>query len=159
MAAAVLQRAVCYLRLKNADAAIRDLRRLIERYPKAKEREVAVLQLARMLGQRGDSPGMADAFKIYLHDFPNAADPEKAEANFWIGSVAYENKAYKDAVEPLRIARRLNKEEYFERASLRLMLCFYYLEDTAGVAQEIDAYLAGGPKGKVPYEVLRWLGI
>jgi lipopolysaccharide biosynthesis regulator YciM len=73
--------------------------------------------------------------------------------------VAFENKAYKDAIEPLRSARKQNKEEYFERASLRLMLCFYYLEDTAGLAGEIDAYVSGGAKGQVPYEVLRWIGM
>ncbi len=159
MASVLLQRAVSLLRVNNPDGAINDFRKLIEQFPKAKEREAAVLQLARMLGQRGDSAAMADAFKIYLRDYPKAADAEKAEANFWIGSVAFENKAFKDAVEPLRTARKLNKDEYFERTSLRLMLCFYYLEDTAGVAGEIDTYLAGAPKGQVPYEVLRWLGI
>jgi tetratricopeptide (TPR) repeat protein len=159
MASMVLQRAVCLLRVNNPDGAIKDFRRLADQFPKAKEREAALLQLARMFGQRGDSASMVSTFKTYLHDYPKAPEAERAEANFWIGSVAFENKAFKDAVEPLRVARKLNKEEYFERASLRLMLCFYYLENTAGVAEEIDVYLAGGPKGQVPYEVLRWLGI
>ncbi|MEQ1858827.1 MAG: tetratricopeptide repeat protein [Chthoniobacteraceae bacterium] len=159
MPALLLQRAVCLLRLNNPDGAIKDFRRLIEQHPKAGEREAAMLQLARMFGQRGDNTAMADTFKIYLRDYPKAGDADKAEANFWIGSVSFESKGYKNAVEPLRAARTLNKDEYFERASLKLMLCFYYLEDTAGVAVEIDAYLAGGPKGQVPDVVLRWLGV
>ncbi len=157
--AALLQRAVCHLRLQNNDAGIKDFKKLITDYPKVKEREAALLQLARMLGQRGDNAGMADAFKVYLRDYPQASETERAEANFWLGSVAFENKAYKDAIEPLRSARKLNKEEYFERASLRLMLCFYYLEDTKGLTGEIESYLAGDAKGQVPYEVLRWIGI
>jgi tetratricopeptide (TPR) repeat protein len=159
LAAAVLQRAVTRLRLQDQDGAVKDFKKLIDQFPKAKEREAALLQLARMLGQRGDNTGMADTFKIYLRDFPQAAEADRAEASFWIGSVAFENKAYKDAIEPLRAARQLNKEEYFERASLRLMLCSYYLEDTDGVAKEIEEYTSGGAKGQVPYEVLRWLGI
>jgi len=159
LSAALLQRAVCQLRAQNADAGIKDFKKLISDYPKAKEREAALLQLARMLGQRGDNTGMADTFRIYLRDYPQAPEPERAEANFWIGSVAFENKAYKDAVEPLRLARKLNKEEYFERASLRLMLCHYYLEDTSGLAGEIESYVTGGAKGQVPYDVLHWLAI
>ena len=159
MPSAILQRAVSQLRLNNTDGAVKDFRRLIDQFPKAKEREAAILQLGRMLGQRGDNTGMADAFKIFLKDYPGAPEAERAEANFWIGSVAFENKAYKDAIEPLSAARKQNKEEYFERASLRLMLSHYYLEDTAGLAKEIDAYLAGNAKGQVPYEVLRWIGI
>jgi TolA-binding protein len=131
---------------------------LIDKFPRAKEREAAILQLARMLGQRGDNTGMADTFKVYLRDYPNAETADRAEASFWIGSVAFENKAYKDAIAPLRVAREQNKTDYFERASVRLMLCFYYLEDTDGVAKEIENYINGGAKGQVPYEVLRWLG-
>jgi tetratricopeptide (TPR) repeat protein len=153
-----LQRAVTSLRLNNQDGAIKDFRTLIDKFPKAKEREAAILQLARMLGQRGDNAGMAETFKIYLRDYPSAEANERAEASFWIGSVAFEGKAYKDAITPLRTARELNKTDYFERASVRLMLCFYYLEDTDGLSKEIAAYLSGNAKGQVPYEVLRWLG-
>jgi len=159
IAAIYLQRAVTLLRVNNQEAAIKDFRTLIDKFPKSKEREAAILQLARMLGQRGDNAGMADTFKIYLRDYPDAPQAEKAEANFWIGSVAFENKSYKDAIAPLRAARDLNKTDYFERASLRVMLCFYYLEDTEGVAKEIDTYVGGEARGHVPYEVLRWLGI
>jgi TolA-binding protein len=158
LSAIYLQRAVTWLRLNNQEAGIKDFRALIEKFPKAKEREAAILQLARMLGQRGDNVGMAETFKIYLRDYPNAEANERAEASFWIGSVAFEGKAYKDAIAPLRAARELNKTDYFERASVRLMLCFYYLEDTDGLSKEIETYVTGNAKGQVPYEVLRWLG-
>jgi TolA-binding protein len=140
------------------DAVVKDLRELIERYPKAKEREPALLLLGRMLGQRGDNAGMIDIFKIYLRDYPNAKGAEPAEASFWIGSASFDGKAYKDAIEPLHKAINGNKAEWFERSSLKLMLCFYYLDDKDGCGKEIDAYLGGGAKGQVPYEVLHWIG-
>lgn len=157
--AALLHRAVARLRMNNADAAIKDLRQLIDKFPKAREREQGLLQLARLLGQRGDTTGMMEMFKLYLRDNPNATGPEAAEANFWIGSVAFENKAYKEAIAPLKKAAEGNKEEFFEKASMRLMLCYYYLEDKDGCAREIDAYIAGGAKGQVPYDVLHGIGI
>ena len=156
---ALLQRAVAHLRMNNLDVAVKDLRELIEKFPKAKEREQALPQLGRLLGQRSDNTGMMDMFKIYLRDYPNAAGPDAAEANFWIGSVSIDNKAYKDAVEPLHKAIGGNKDEYFERASLKLMLCLYALEDKDGCGREIDAYLGGGAKGNVPYQVLHWIGV
>jgi TolA-binding protein len=111
-----------------------------------------------MLGQRSDSAGMIEAFKIYLRDYPNTKGPEWAEANFWIGQASFETRSYKEAIEPLRNAIAGNKEEYFESASMKLMLCPYYLEDKDGCGREIDAYQAGGAKGQVPYEVLHWIG-
>lgn len=156
---ALLQRAIAWMRMNNLDAAVKDLRDLIAKFPKAKERESALLQLGRLLGQRSDNTGMMEMFKLYLRDYPNATGPEAAEANFWIGSVSFENKNYKDAVEPLRKAIAANKDEYLERASLRLMLCHYYLEDRDGCGREIDAYVAGGAKGQPPYEVLHWIGV
>ena len=155
--AALLHRAVARLRTNNPEAAIKDLRQLIDKFPKAKERESGLLQLARLLGQRGDTAGMVEMFKVYLREQPNATGPEAAEANFWIGSVAFDNKAHKEAMAPLKKAAE--SKEYFEKASMRLMLCHYYLEDKDGCAREIDAYLAGGAKGQVPYDVLHGIGI
>ena len=155
--AALLHRAVAHLRLNANESAIKDLRHLIDRHPKAKEREQAVLQVARLLGQRSDNPGMMEMFKLYLRDYPNATGPEAAEANFWIGSVAFENKAYKEAVGPLKKAIEGNKEEFFERASVRLMGSHLNLDDKEACAAEIDAYLTGGGM-QVPYDVLHGVG-
>ncbi len=157
--AAYLQRAVALMRMNNLEAAVKDFRQLVDRYPKAKERELALLQLGRLLGQQGDNMGMVQTFKIYLREHPEAKGTEAAEANYWIGSVAFDSKDYKNAVEPLRKARESNPKEHFEQISQRLMASHYYLEDKEGCAREVDAYLAGDEKGQVPYEVLNWLGL
>jgi len=96
---------------------------------------------------------MAETYKILLKDFPKTA--AAADANYWIGWGAFENKNYKDVPEPLGAARQLDKEKYFERASLRVLLSYYYLEDWESVGREIDLYATAGGKGQVPEQVLR----
>jgi TolA-binding protein len=100
---------------------------------------------------------MAETYKMLLKEFPNTA--AAADANYWIGWVAFENKSYKDVPEPLGAARQLDKEKYFERASLRVLLSYYYLEDWEAVGREIDLYATAGGKGQVPEQVLRGVGM
>ena len=75
----------------------------------------------------------------------------------WIGWTAFEAKNYKDAVPPLEEARQLDKEQFGEKAGIRILLAQYYLEDKAATAREVDRYAREG-KTKVPPEILRWLG-
>ena len=153
-ASAHAQRGLAKLRLKDLTGAVKDFDILIQRYPKAKERELALFQKAMILGQQGDNRGMAETFKLLLAEFPKT--PEADEANYWIGWEAFESKDYSEAIAPLEKARTLNSEEFFERASLRIMLSAYYTEDRDRTAKEVDAYLKSG-KAQPPVEVLRWL--
>lgn len=154
---ALAQRAVAYQQSKKFPAAIKDFNELIARYPKAKERSFALQQKALTLGQQQDNAGMSAAFQLLLKEDPQS--PAAAQANYWIGWSAFETKDYKNAVAPLEAARKLDKEQFFERATLRIMLSHYYLEERDPLAKEVDLYTDGGGKGKVPVEVLRWLGI
>ena len=152
---ALIQRALAYQQGKNLTAAVKDFDQIISRYPKAKEREIALQQKALILGQQGDNAGMVEAFKLLLKDYPDTA--AKAQASYWIGWAAFETKQYKDAIAPLRIARELDKENFFEKASFRVLLATFNLEDKAETAKEIEAYKKDG-KEKVPAQILRWLG-
>jgi TolA-binding protein len=152
---ALIQRALAYQELKNLTPALKDFDQIISRFPKAKEREIALQQKALILGQQGDNAGMVEAFKILLKDYPNTA--AKAQASYWIGWAAFESKQYKDAIAPLRVARELDKEQFFEKASFRILLAAYNLEDKAETAKEVESYAKDG-KEKVPAQILRWLG-
>lgn len=154
--AAFCQRGLARLRLKELGGALKDFEELISRFPKAKERELALHQKALIQGQMNENAGMAESFRRLLKDYPNT--PVAPEANYWIGWVAFEAKDYKAAAELLAKARKLDKEQYFERAGLRVLLSYYYLEDKAAVGREIETYSKNGPKHPVPYEVLHWLG-
>ena len=151
---ALAQRGLAFQQAKNFAGALKDFSDILARFPTAKERELALLQKALILGQQQDNQGMAESFRQLLREFPKST--AAAQANYWIGWAAYEAKNYKDAIAPLENARKLNRPEFLERSSLRLINAHYYLEDQDGLAAEIDAY-AKASKSKVPAEVVRWL--
>ena len=155
IAYALGQRAMAYQQKKNFSAALKDYGELIARHPKAKERELALEQKALILGQQGDNAGMSAAFEQLLKEYPETSSA--AKANYWIGYVSFEAKKYKKAADHLAKARELEREEFFERASLRILLAQYYLEDRAAAAAEVDLYVKDG-KTAVPPEILRWIG-
>jgi len=154
--AALAQRAIAYQQSKNFGAALRDFNALIARYPGAKEKEFALQQKALTLGQQQDNAGMAETFKQLLREYPKS--PAAPQANYWIGWSAFESKDYKNSIAPLEAASKGDREQFFERAKQRIMLAYYCLEDREALSNEVDDYVKAGGKGKVPPEMLRWLG-
>ena len=157
IASALFHRAIARLRGKDMPGAEKDLNQLIAKHPKAKEREPALEQRAIIQGQQNDNAGMAETYKLLLKEFPGTA--AAADANYWIGWVAFENKNYKDVPGPLGAARDADKEKYLEGASLRILLAHYYVENWDAAGREIDLYLSAGGKGRVPEQVLRGVGM
>lgn len=149
--AATLQRGLARQETKDYPAALEDFEAVIK-LQDAKERELALLQKALILGQQKDYKAMTDVFGQLLKEYPKS--PAAAQANFWIGWAAYEEKNYHDAIEYLDAARKLDPGQYGERAGLRAILCYYYLQDRDGLKKAVDQ-----TKGiTVPTEVTRWLG-
>jgi TolA-binding protein len=157
MPSVLTQRALAHQASKNYDAAIADLNSLLAKYPTAREREAALQQKALILGQQDKATGMADAFRQLLKEFPKS--PVAAQANYYIGKVAFEAKDYKAALAPLDAARQLNKEQYFTLATLRIVSAFFYLKDRAALTKEVDEFLTATPTAKIPAEILEWLGL
>jgi len=157
MPSALTQRALASQANKNYDAALDDLNTLLAKYPAAREREAALQQKALILGQKDDPKGMADAFRQLLKEFPKST--VAAQANYYIGKAAFEAKDYKGALGSLEAARQLNKEQYYNLATLRIVSSFFYLKDRAGLSKEVDAFVANTPDAKIPAEILEWLGL
>jgi TolA-binding protein len=157
MPSVLTQRAQAHQANKNYDAAVADLNSLLARYPAAREREAALQQKALILGQQDNNTAMADAFRQLLKEFPKS--PVAAQANYYIGKVAFEAKDYKGALAPLDAARQLNKEQYFTLATLRIVSAFFYLKDRAALTKEVDGFLSASPTAKIPAEILEWLGL
>jgi TolA-binding protein len=152
---ALLQRGLAYQSLKNLSGALRDYERILKDLPKAPQRELALQQQALIQGQQGNNSAMAASFRQLLKEYPETA--ARSQANYWIGWAAFEAKTYKDAVAPLEEARKADKEQFGEKAGIRVLLSEYYLEDRVATAREVDRYSKEG-KTKVPPEILRWLG-
>ena len=154
---ALTQRALAYQQSNNMDGAIADLNFLISNYPKAKEREAAIQQKALLLGELNREPEMAQTFQQLLKEYPKSS--AVAQANYYIGKAAFDGKEYKRALTFLDAARRLNREQYYNPATLRIISAHYYLRDRKAATSEADAFLTSSGNANVPPEVLEWLGI
>ena len=155
--AAFAQRAVAYREDKNYDVALADLNTILTKYPGAAEREASLQQKALILGQQGNAKGMSTTFRQLLKEFPKT--PAAAQAQYYIGKTAFEAKDYKAAIASLNTARQLNKEQYYDLATVRIVSSYFYLRDRAALTKEVDAFMAASPNANVPAEILEWLGI
>jgi len=155
--AAMGQRALAYEQSKNYTGALNELNILLAKYPKAREREATLQLKALILGQQENTKGMVDTFRQLLKEFPKSS--VAAQAQYYIGKAAFEAKDYKTALTALNTARQLNKEQYYNLASLRIILCQFYLKDQAALTKEVNDLMASSPSANVPPEVLEWLGI
>jgi len=152
-ATAYAQRALAQLETGQRQEALADFGVIIDKFPKAREREDAMLQRALLLGNLERPAEMTAAFERLLAEYPESS--AAAQAQFWIGVAAFDGKKYREALEPLDQARQRDSERYGERATLRLLLSHYYLEDLASASREASAL---GPD-KVPAEVRTWIGL
>jgi len=157
MPSALTQRAIANQANKNYDAALADLNTLLTKYPGAREREAALQQKALILGQKDDPKGMSETFRQLLKEFPKSS--VAAQANYYIGKSAFEAKDYQACLAPLDAARQLNKEQYYNAATLRIVSAFFYLKDRPALSREVDAFVAAAPTAKIPAEILEWLGL
>src|SRR5438876_1311542 len=155
--AALGKRAWAYEQSKNYAAALTDLNIILAKYPKAHEREATLQLKALILGQQENTKGMVETFRQLLKEFPKSS--VAAQAQYYIGKAAFEAKDYKTALTALNTARQLNKEQYYNLASLRIILCQFYLKDQAALTKEVNDFMASSPSANVPPEVLEWLGI
>ena len=159
ISAALAQRALAYEQDKNYNAALTDLNIILAKYPKTREREAALQLKALILGQQDNTKGMVDTFRQLLKEFPKSS--VAAQAQYYIGKTAFEAKDYKTALTALNAARQLNKEEYYNLASVRIILSQFYLKDRPALTKEVNAFMAESRGGgiNVPPEVLESLGI
>src|SRR5881392_4287198 len=155
--AALAQRALAYEQDKNYAAAVADLNTILGKYPKTYEREAALQLKALILGQQENTKGMMEAFRQLLREFPKSS--VAAQAQYYIGKAAFESKDYKTALSALNAARQLNKDQYYNLASLRIMLCQFYLKDRPALTKEVNNFMVNSPNVNPPPEVLEWLGI
>jgi TolA-binding protein len=153
---AFAQRALAYEQTQNYDAALSDLNTILSKYSQAREREAALQQKALILGQQGNPKGMSDTFKQLLKEYPKSS--VSAQAYFYIGKAAFENKDFKGAIGALNSARQANKEQYYNPATVRIISSYYGLKDRAAVTKEVDNFMAASPPAQVPTDILEWLG-
>jgi TolA-binding protein len=156
-AKAILKRGLLFQEAKNLPAAINDFNRIIASYPGSPEAETALLQKGLTLGQQADYLQMTATFRDLLKNFPNTTGA--AQANYWIGWAAFEGKRYSEAIAPLLKARELSPDEFAEKTTLRLILCYQDLQRKEEAAKEVDQFIQKDPqRTSMVLDVCRWLG-
>jgi TolA-binding protein len=150
---AYAQRAVAQLETGDQIAALADFEAVIDRYRDAREREDAMTQRALLLGNMQRPADMAAGFERLLAEYPETK--AAAQAHFWIGYAASDAGHHKESIAPLEKARALDPGKYGERATLRLMLSHYQMQDREATGREAKTL---GPE-KAPAEVREWLGL
>ncbi|HSZ26595.1 MAG TPA: tetratricopeptide repeat protein [Chthoniobacterales bacterium] len=154
---ALLKRALLYQEAKNLPAALNDFSKIIADYPASAETETALLQKGLTLGQQAQYPQMTAAFRELLKNYPNSTGA--AQANYWIGWAAFEGKHFEEAIAPLSKARDLNPDEFAEKTTLRLILCYQNLRKKTEAAKEVDGFIQKDPQRiSMVLDVCRWLG-
>src|SRR5438046_9669841 len=114
----MVKRTLAYEQSNNYSAALTDLSIILAKYPKTHEREAALQLKALILGQQENTKGMMETFRQLLREFPKSS--VAAQAQYYIGKAAFELKDYKTALTALNAARQLNKDQYYNLASLRI---------------------------------------
>jgi tetratricopeptide (TPR) repeat protein len=154
---ALLKRALLYQEAKNLPAALNDFSKIIADYPASAETETALLQKGLTLGQQAQYPQMTAAFRELLKNYPNSTGA--AQANYWIGWAAFEGKHFEEAIAPLSKARDLSPDEFAEKTTLRLILCYQNLRKKTEAAKEVDGFIQKDPQRiSMVLDVCRWLG-
>src|SRR6516225_1519736 len=132
-----------FLLLKDNQSAMHAFSGLINKYPKHKMASKALLKRALLYQEVKNYPATTGG----------------AQAYYWIGWAAFEAKKYQDAVTPLIKARELNAEEFAQKTSLRLMLCYQFLLKKAEAAREVNDFLKKDPdRASMVVDICRWLG-
>jgi cellulose synthase operon protein C len=150
-ATALLQRGLARQKAKDHEGAIADFDQVLAEYAMSKEVEIALLQKALTCGHLKKYTEMSGAFTELLKKYPKSA--AAAQANFWLGWAAYENRDFKESVRYLERARELDAKNYGDRATLRIVLAHYQLENRTAALREVEKH-KGAP---LPPEIPVWL--
>ncbi|MEX2580957.1 MAG: tetratricopeptide repeat protein [Verrucomicrobiales bacterium] len=162
---ALAKRAMAYQAQEDHQFALGDYRSIAERHPEAPEAEFALQQIALIHAHEREIPEMIDAYNELLERFPETDGA--GEAHYWIGVGYFDLDQHQQAVPELTKARELNSE-YADKATLRLVISHYQLENIEELAEEAKRYLEGAPeeaeqeggrkRTEVPPQILEYLG-
>ena len=154
---ALVKCALTYQQLDKLDEAQASFKTLADKFPEDPKTEFAMQQIGLIHAQKKRVRPMVDAYRALLARFPETK--VKAEANYWIGGGLFDLKDYKQCVAPLDRARQLDAKQFGPKATLRIVLAHYHLDQLEPLEKEVKNFL-GMPTGelKLPIQVFAHLG-
>ncbi len=165
---AIAKRAMAYQAQGDHQFALGDYRAIAKQYPDAPEVEFSLQQIALILAHQRKTPEMINAYNELLEKFPNTNGA--GEAHYWIGVGYFELDQHQQAVPPLTKARDLDPE-YEDKATLRIVISQYQLENIDELAKNAKRYIENTPapqpdnpnqavkkRADIPPQVVEYLG-
>lgn len=163
---ALAKRAMAYQAQGDHQFALGDYLDIAKRYPDSPELEFALQQTALIHAHLRQIPEMIEAYRTLLAKFPETDGA--GEAHYWIGVGHFDLEEYEEALNALAKARELD-EEYEDKATLRIVIAQYQVENIPQLAIESRRYLerppvapadgsAAPPRSEIPPQILEYLG-
>jgi len=148
--------------LANRDArdlpkAKADFEHVVKEFPKSDACEMSWLQLGFIAMEQKDPKATVTAFETLLKKFP--ATKAAALAYYGIGRGHFDQKIYDKASSALRRSIEIDSKDYLEKSSQLIILCDYARQNSNDLAKTINSYLQVKPGGRVPPNILKWLGL
>lgn len=164
---AMAKRATTHQSLNNQTLALEDYKAIVESYPDAPELEFAMQQVALIQAHLRLIPEMIASYEALLKRFPETSGA--SEAHYWIGVGNFDQEKYAESIPELEKARELDPEAYKDKATLRLILAHYQLENIEKLTAEAKSYIEAAPPAEVeaqkavkrttvPPQILEYLG-
>jgi len=158
---ALAKRAMAYQAQEDHPFALGDYQDLAKRFPDALEAEFAMQQVALILAHQRKIPEMIFAYEALLAKFPKTDGA--GEAHYWIGVGHFDLEDYKASIPELKKAREIDPD-YDDKATLRMVIALYQLEDIEALSTETKHYLdkpapaKGEKRASLPTQILEYLG-
>ncbi len=164
---ALAKRATTHQAMNNHTLALGDYQGIVDAYPSAPELEFAMQQVALIQGHLRQIPEMIASYQTLLKRFPKTSGA--SEAHYWIGVGHFDQEKYEESIPELEKARELGAVEYGDKATLRLVLAHYQLENIEKLTVETKAYIAAASapeievkkkikRTTIPPQILEYLG-
>ena len=166
---ALAKRAMAYQAQEDHQFALGDYLDIAKRYPGSPELEFALQQTALIYAHLRKIPEMIQAYRDLLAKFPETEGA--GEAHYWIGIGEFDLQRYREALAELLKAREKDPS-LDDKATLRIVISQYHLEDIPQLAIETRRYLENAPavpkdqpegvepakRTPIPPQILEYLG-
>ena len=162
---AIAKRAAAYQENEDHQYALDDFEDIAENFPEAQELEFALQQIALIYAHQRKTSEMIAAYQNLLKQFPNTDGA--GEAHYWIGVGFFDLEQHQQAIPELKLAREIDSQ-YDDKATVRLVICHYQLEQIDELAKNARRYLQNTPSStdegtkserpSIPLQVLEYLG-
>jgi len=162
---ALAKRAMAYQAQEDHQFALGDYLDIVKRHPDSPELEFALQQIALIYAHQRKIPEMIQAYRDLLTKFPETEGA--GEAHYWIGVGHFDLEEFVEALIELEKAREMDPSNE-DKATLRIVIAHYQLEDIAKLASEARRYLENTPavaegaepvkRTSIPPQILEYVG-